>query len=137
MATIVVFCVTRLVWVVLLVLAGGFGFAEPNKPIVLYEIKSGLVPVPVVLHSDFGVMLVNDPSGEKPVSRYILGSKKSGRVFSTLSLAEFEKALRAIPPGTIVPTYDSCTVSRSSTPQRFRRMSRQSFSVKRTPIRAC
>jgi predicted peroxiredoxin len=81
-----------------------------DKPLKMFTIVPG---ADIVLKDDCGLLLVNDGDEKNPIPRYILAVKQSGTVVDTKNSKDFMKALQAIPKGTKVFAYSSCTVPRS------------------------
>src|SRR5262245_27642567 len=84
-------------------------FAEKGS-VKLYTIVPG---ADVILQDAYGVMLINDGDSDKPMPRYILGVRKTGKVIDTRDINVFSKALSGIPKGSILHEYDSCSAPRA------------------------
>ena len=86
------------------------GDVDSHGDLTLYLIRRGAYPVPVVQDDPYGSMLVNDGGG---TAIYILGDRKRHSVRNTKSRETFRSWLRALPKGTEIRVYDSCTDSLS------------------------
>lgn len=66
----------------------------------------------VRLQDDYGAMLINTGSPDKPIPRYILAIRGSRTLVDTRSIEMFRVGLSQIKKGSQVFIYDSCSVPR-------------------------
>lgn len=66
----------------------------------------------VLREDDYGVVLYNDGSEEKPVARYVVAFQGTREIVSTGDFGEFQKALAKIPKGASAGRYNTCSVPR-------------------------
>ena len=80
---------------------------------IIYRIHSS---VPVVLVDDFGIMLINkgnEDENQKPHPRFIVACRSGRKLTDTEDPQIAALALAAIPEGSQIRWYDSCTMPRS------------------------
>ena len=69
---------------------------------------------PFVLHDDeYGVVLYNDGTEDKPVAHYIFACQSTRQIVHTGDFAIWQQAVAKIPRGSTVGSYDTCSVPRS------------------------
>lgn len=78
-----------------------------------FEIFSITPKCSVILKDEYGVMLVNDGWEKDPSPRYIFACLSKRTLLSTKDLATFKRVLAALPKGSVIHQYGSCTVPRS------------------------
>ena len=69
----------------------------------------GTLEVPVELKTDYGFMVLNDYTDQKPTPHYILGDRKKGVVMHFKKKADFLGAVKQLAPGGVIAMYGQCT----------------------------
>ena len=72
--------------------------------------NKGALEVPVELKTDYGFMILNDYTDQKPTPHYILGDRRKGTVMHFKKKTDFLKAVKQLGPGGVIAIYGQCTV---------------------------
>ena len=90
------------------------GDLDKDGRLIFWSIDASDHVEPFVLHKDeYGVVLYNDGTEEKPVARYIFACQGTREVLNTADFAAFQQALAKISRWSTVGSYDTCSVPRS------------------------
>jgi hypothetical protein len=87
--------------------------ASGNLVLYVFREAKTAKPLPAELTTDYGFMVINVGSEEKPKPLYRLGCRMTGTVQDFDTLATFVAALAKLPKGSVLHQYDKCTVPTS------------------------
>ena len=87
--------------------------ATPSTALILAAVDNGFHRVPIALTTDYGFLVVNTGDDEHPIPSVSVGFRSERRVISCGSLAEFEAALRKVPPGSTIHRHERCLMPAS------------------------
>jgi len=87
--------------------------AAPSTALILAAVDNGFHRVPIALTTDYGFLVVNAGDDEHPIPSVSVGFRSERRVISCGSLAEFEAALRKVPPGSTIHRHERCLMPAS------------------------
>ena len=82
--------------------------ADPSTALILAAVDNGFHRVPIALTTDYGFLVVNAGDDEHPIPSVSVGFRSERRIISCGSLAEFEAALRTVPPGSTIHRHERC-----------------------------
>lgn len=90
------------------------GDLDKDGRLIFWSINAFDHNEPFILHKDkYGVVLYNDGSEDHPVARYILAFQSTREIVHTSDFTTFRQALTRVPRGSIVGSYDTCSISRA------------------------
>ena len=87
--------------------------AAPSTALILAAVDNGFHRVPIALTTDYGFLVVNTGDDEHPIPSVSVGFRSERRIISCGSLAEFEAALRTVPPGSTIHRHERCLMPAS------------------------
>ena len=87
--------------------------ADPSTALILAAVDNGFHRVPIALTTDYGFLVVNAGDDEHPIPSVSVGFRSERRIISCGSLAEFEAALRTVPPGSTIHRHERCLMPAS------------------------
>ena len=87
--------------------------ATPSTALILAAVDNGFHRVPIALTTDYGFLVVNTGDDEHPIPSVSVGFRSERRIISCGSLAEFEAALRKVPPGSTIHRHERCLMPAS------------------------
>ncbi len=87
--------------------------AAPSAALILAAVDNGFHRVPIALTTDYGFLVVNTGDDEHPIPLVSVGFRSERRIISCGSLAEFEAALRKVPPGSTIHRHERCLMPAS------------------------
>ena len=87
--------------------------AAPSTALILAAVDNGFHRVPIALTTDYGFLVVNAGDDEHPIPSVSVGFRSERRIISCGSLAEFEAALRTMPPGSTIHRHERCLMPAS------------------------
>ena len=87
--------------------------ADPSTALILAAVDNGFHRVPIPLTTDYGFLVVNTGDDEHPIPSVSVGFRSERRIISCGSLAEFEAALRTVPPGSTIHRHERCLMPAS------------------------
>ena len=82
--------------------------ADPSTALILAAVDNGFHRVPIALTTDYGFLVVNAGDDEHPIPSVSVGFRSERRIIQCGSLAEFEAALRTVPPGSTIHRHERC-----------------------------
>lgn len=89
------------------------GDVDESGRLIFWSIDAFDHVEPFILSEDeYGVVLSNDGTEDRPVPGYILAVQSTREIVHTSDFAKFREALVAIPRGSAVGRYNTCSVSR-------------------------
>jgi hypothetical protein len=88
------------------------GTLNEDGRLVMWTIDAFDHVEPFILRDDYGVILYNEGSEDKPDPRYLLASQEARSVLITANFDQFRRELELIPEGTVIGRYDTCSVPR-------------------------
>lgn len=82
--------------------------AAPSTALILAAVDNGFHRVPIALTTDYGFLVVNTGDDEHPIPSVSVGFRLERLIIPCGSLAEFEAALRKVPPGSTIHRHERC-----------------------------
>ncbi len=82
--------------------------AAPSTALILAAVDNGFHRVPIALTTDYGFLVVNTGDDEHPIPSVSVGFRSERLIIPCGSLAEFEAALRKVPPGSTIHRHERC-----------------------------
>ena len=82
--------------------------ADPSTALILAAVDNGFHRVPIALTTDYGFLVVNAGDDEHPIPSVSVGFRSERLIIPCGSLAEFEAALRKVPPGSTIHRHERC-----------------------------
>ena len=91
------------------------GDLDKNGRLIFWSINAFDHMEPFVLHEDdYGTVLYNDGTYDRPAARYILAFQNTCEIVHTSDFAEFKRALAKVPRGSAIGLFDTCSVPRTA-----------------------
>ena len=87
--------------------------ATPSTALILAAVDNGFHRVPIALTTDYGFLVVNTGDDEHPIPSVSVGFRSERLIIPCGSLAEFEAALRKVPPGSTIHRHERCLMPAS------------------------
>ena len=87
--------------------------AAPSTALILAAVDNGFHRVPIALTTDYGFLVVNTGDDEHPIPLVSVGFRSERLIIPCGSLAEFEAALRKVPPGSTIHRHERCLMPAS------------------------
>ena len=85
----------------------------PSAALILAAVDNGFHRVPIALTTDYGFLVVNTGDDEHPIPSVSVGFRSERLIIPCGSLAEFEAALRKVPPGSTIHRHERCLMPAS------------------------